>query len=630
MATHRVRFEPGGSECRVVEGTSLFHAALEAGLRLQTLCGGEGKCGRCKVRILDGRVRPTPHPFLSKEEIEAGFCLACLTAVEDDLEVLIPAEMELRPVSVPQALVSTEEIRAAAEALGEGEPEPWARWVAINLSLEAAADAGSEAEAVERALRAGGVRGRVLIPVSVMKKVARAAPRREAEAAFLVVEDREASRVLDVSLQPGGEGNLGVAIDLGTTVMAGALVDLARGEIMAERSAENLQAAHGADIIHRITFAAHRGGLERLQHLAAETVEGIVDGLLSDGGHARRSVSALAAAGNTTMTHLFLGLDPTYIRESPFAPVARAPGTVDAASVGIGVHPAASLWVSPAVANYLGGDITAGVLLTEMWNLEPLTLYLDLGTNGEIVLGNREWMAGCACSCGPAFEGSGVGCGMRATDGAVERWTVERATGEVSWRVIGEEKPRGICGSGLVDLIAGLRRAGFVDPKGRFTSDRPERFSAVGGRRAFVVVPGSETAHGEDIVITERDLEHLIRTKGAAFAGVRTLLTNLDVAPDRIERVMIAGGFGRSLDVGHAIEIGMIPDLPRDRFSYVGNGSLKGAVMALFWRGLRERIEEIARRITYVDLSTSPGYMEEFVASLFLPHTDLELFPSVR
>jgi len=624
-----VRFEPQGVECRVERGTTLFAAALEAGLLLQSFCGGEGKCGRCKVQVRRGHIRPPSHELVSPDDAEAGFCLACVTPVEDDLEVVIPPEMELGAGAAP-GFLSTEAIWKLAAGLGAGTPDPWARWIQVWIDPREAPDAGSEAEAIGRALaRAGGTEP-VETPPPVLKALTRRIPDRTGEVWFLVEEDGGGTRVLDFRSDAPETTGCGLALDVGTTVVAGALIDLTDGRVLAESSLENHQAAHGADIIHRIRFAARKGGLERLQRLVLETAEAILDDLLSQSGLDRTSIVSVSAAGNTTMAHLFMGLDPRRIAEEPFVPLARRLETMDAGSVGLGVHPSARLWVSPAVANYLGGDITAGVLAAGVGRADQLSLYVDLGTNGEIVLGNREWMAGCACSCGPAFEGSGVGCGMRACAGAVDRVAVEPSTGHATYRVIGDTPPRGICGSGLVDLIAELRRAGLVDGKGKFTSAGSDRFRKVHGRRAFVVVPGEKSASAEDLFITERDLEHLLRSKGAAFAGVRTLLRSLEISVDQIQQVVIAGGFGRSLDIDHAIEIGMLPDLPRERFSYIGNGSLQGAGLALVSRELRDEVDEIARRITYVDLSTAPGYMDEFIAALFLPHTDLGLFPSTR
>ncbi|MCK4548218.1 MAG: DUF4445 domain-containing protein [Candidatus Eisenbacteria sp.] len=573
MKTHLVIFQPGGLEVRVEAGTRIYDAALKAGLRLITLCGGKEKCGRCKVRVLGGTVRPALHTHLSQGEIDTGYCLACATAVDDDLVVEIPREMEVASTAGTQALLSMAEILETARALRGRERAT-----------------GREGEG-ERTREGEGARAK------------------------------------------GRAGNLGLALDIGTTVVAGALFDLNERELLAEAAAENLQAAHGADIVHRINFAKKGGGLRNLQHLGLETVEGIVGDLLATAGESIASILAVTAAGNTTMTHLLLGMDPAWIQTDSLPPSGVEVPQPEALESGIPAHPSAGLWVSPWVGNYLGGDITAGVLFTRMWNEEPLTLYVDLGTNGEIVLGNREWMAGCACSCGPAFEGSGVSCGVRAAGGAIDRVEINSTAGGVLYRTIGKEKPNGICGSGLLDVLAQLRQAGLVDQRGKFITDRLNASGASGrvqGRPAFVVAPAEHAAHGADIVVTQRDLEHLIRSKGAAFAGIRTLLKNLDISPDQIQRVVIAGGFGRSLDIPNAIAIGMLPDLPLERFSYIGNGSLKGAVLALLWEDFRDRIADIARKITYVDLSTTPGYMDEFVASLFLPHTDLGLFPSVK
>ncbi len=585
----RVVFQPSRLEVQVTPGTTIFAAALEAGLRLITPCGGEKKCGKCRVRVLEGTVRAASQPLLSERDVESGYCLACMTEVESDLVVDIPRELESHSTAGTQTFLSMEDLLDSVERMGE--------WANGRKGEKARGRKGEKAKGRKGDKATGRSGGQDIVGGESF---------------------------------PRPQQSLGLALDIGTTVVAGALFDLDERELLAEAAAENRQAAHGADIIHRINFAVRKKGLGTLQRLGLETIEGVIESLLAATGESIASIDGVTAAGNTTMAHLLLGMDPAWIQTDPLPPPDVDVPHRNALESGFPVHPSAPLWISPWVGNYLGGDITAGVLYTRMWNEEPLTLYVDLGTNGEIVLGNREWMAGCACSCGPAFEGSGVCSGMRAMAGAIDSVKIDSSAGELFYTTIGDADPSGICGSGLVDVLAELRAAGLIDQKGKFTSKTLDESDGSDPSEGLGLVGHEDTAAGSDIVITQRDLEHLIRSKGAAYAGVRTLLKNLDIAPDAIERVVIAGGFGRSLNIDNAIAIGMLPDLPRERFSYIGNGSLKGAALALLWDSFRDRIDEIAAKITYVDLSTAPGYMEEFVAALFLPHTDAGLFPTVR
>jgi uncharacterized 2Fe-2S/4Fe-4S cluster protein (DUF4445 family) len=361
-----------------------------------------------------------------------------------------------------------------------------------------------------------------------------------------------------------------------------------------------------------------------------DATESLISRLTKEVNATREQIVAAVVAGNATMEHLFLGIEPRYIREEPYTPAVTRFPKLSAAEVGLGIMPHAPVLISPSVASYVGGDITAGLLAAGVHRDERLSLYVDLGTNGEVALGNRDWLTACACSAGPAFEGSGVRCGMRALPGAIDQVRADEK-GNLVFRIIGGGSPMGICGSGLIDLLATLRATDLIDARGKFNRDAdPGRIRVIGRRAELLLVDAGETEGSGEIAIGETDLDNLIRTKGAIFAGILTLLKGVGLELSAIERVVIAGGFGRYLDVESAIRIGMLPDLPRDRYEYIGNGSLRGAGLALLSSQLRRELDEISRRITYFELSTWPGYMDEFMAALFLPHTNAELFPSLK
>jgi len=300
---------------------------------------------------------------------------------------------------------------------------------------------------------------------------------------------------------------------------------------------------------------------------------------------------------------------------------------VRAAEVGIRINPRGLLYAMPSIGSWVGGDVTAGILATGLADSSDLTMFIDVGTNGEIVLGNNEWMLACATSAGPAFEGSGVKCGMRASRGAIERVAFHTAD-DITCGVIGEAAPVGICGSGLIDAIAGLFEIGLLDRSGQLLTDRSERIRPCNGILEFVLVPAGEAAADSDIVVTEADIENVLRAKAAVFAGAKILLESTQHSFADLDQLLIAGGFGSYLDTGKAVILGMIPELPGDRIRYVGNTSLRGANMALLSSRALERSHEIARSATYYDLITFPNYYEEFMSAKFLPHTDLGLFPS--
>jgi uncharacterized 2Fe-2S/4Fe-4S cluster protein (DUF4445 family) len=448
----------------------------------------------------------------------------------------------------------------------------------------------------------------------------------------VAVEESETTRsVRDVYSGHSSSPTLGIAVDIGTTTVAAQLVNLDDGSLLATQTSYNLQIRRGADVITRIDYARTPERLEELRELVLETINTLIRLMAEAAAIDAREIRAAYLAGNTTMTHLLLGLPPRYIRESPYVPTVNAAPEFRAGEVGLKIDPQALVVCAPGVGSYVGGDITSGLLCAELpRNQHDVFLFMDIGTNGEIVIGNADWMVGCACSAGPAFEGSGIKCGMRAAEGAIERVTIGDYGNAIEYSVVGGHKPAGICGSGLISLLGELFRHEIVDRSGRFF-DAPGtgRIVQQENRRAFLLASGEQSGGGKALMITEADLENLIRTKAAIYAAGSLVLENVGLTWEAIARVYIAGGFGRYIRIADAIAIGMLPDLPLERFCYIGNSSLTGAYMALLSREHRRQLSEIASRITYVDLSSNPRYMDSYVKALFLPHTDLGQFPTV-
>lgn len=600
-----ITLHPEGRVIICGEGESLLKALHRAGIPFVTDCGGAGKCGRCAVKVLSGEYTCKSH---HRGPLDEGWTLTCLTKLGSDLEIFLPPDHGRISLFISH-------MEAASGCAPPKEINPFVIEIGGEIPPAAESDNCSDLSRAARFLEERGYGG-IEFPLEVIRKLPEAA-RDAGETSFLI--DLLHKRALDIDSQP--RRLYGLAVDLGTTTVELLLVDLKSGEIAARGSAYNLQISYGSDIIHRIISAGKNLG--RLREFALLSIDDVLKEMRQKLGIRRREITAAAIAGNTTMTHLLLGIDPANIRLAPYVPAAVEFPPFTAGEIGLKIHPRAPVSIAPGVASYLGGDIVSGMSSVEFGG--KLTLYIDLGTNGEIALGDGGWFAGCACSCGPAFEGGTAGCGMRAGIGAVERVKVLPG-GEVDMEVIGGGEARGICGSGLIDLLAGLFKRGIIDGKGKFHQQAaPGKIVQAGRRRAFqIAFPGGS------LTLNEAEIGSLIRSKGALMAGIRSLLKELSLEVSDIERVLVAGNFGRHLDIENAITIGLLPDLPRERFQFIGNASLRGAYLSLLSGEYRGRMGKIAGMMTNIELSALPGYTDEFIAASFLPHTDLGLFPNVK
>ena len=423
------------------------------------------------------------------------------------------------------------------------------------------------------------------------------------------------------------ETGVGVAVDIGTTTVTAAMLDLQTGHVLAKASMGNGQIRFGADVINRIIQQSKPGGVGRLRHaVREETLIPIFESLCRGAGKKPEEISRVVIAGNTTMEHLFVGADAQTIRLEPYVPEFLELHGKTAGELGIPAKADAPVIFAPNAGSYVGGDISAGVLPSMLWHSGVMTLFIDLGTNGELVFGNEDYMLCCACSAGPAFEGGDISCGMRATRGAVDSCTIDPETMEPTLSLIDGDKPMGLCGSGLISMISELFRCGIINAQGKFIREgRRVRYDSYGGA-AYVLAFADESATGSDITLNESDLDNFIRAKAAIFSAIRTMLKSLDMTVDDIDRIIIAGGIGSGIDIGKAISIGMLPRQPLEKYSDIGNSSLTGACAMLLSDEAVEKVFEIGRNMTYIELSTHPGYMDEFVAACFVPHTDAGLF----
>ena len=436
-----------------------------------------------------------------------------------------------------------------------------------------------------------------------------------------------------INIQPGDttSRNYAVAMDIGTTTIYGQVVDLLNGEALAEYGDFNGQISYGEDVITRIIYAEKPGGLEKLHEVVIGTINKVIQKIVSKAGIDLEDISTITLAGNTTMTQLLLMVDPQYIRKSPYVPASTLYPPIRAKDLGIELADHVNALVYPVVSSYVGGDIVAGVMGSGLYRADEVTLYLDIGTNAEIVIGNKEWLACAACSAGPAFEGGGITFGMRAAKGAIEDFSIDPVTLEPMILTIGNVRPKGICGSGLICIVATFFEMGVINNLGKFDRDlNTPRIRETDGVYEYVLAWQEETQIDRDVVITEIDIENLIRAKGAIYSGCMTLLAEVGMDIHNIERVMLAGGFGSYVDLERAIVIGLLPEMDHDKVTFIGNGSLMGCKMSALTNRIRFDVVEATRRMTNFELSETPSYMDNYIAALFLPHTDLDLFPTVK
>jgi uncharacterized 2Fe-2S/4Fe-4S cluster protein (DUF4445 family) len=636
MSQYNVIFSPDRRQINVEEGKTLLEAADLAGVHINNLCGGQGVCGECKVRVIKGIVEKSTKSIslLSMEEIRQGYVLACQTPVRDNLEVEIPVEARLEgeqilmegetlTFSIPEEIE-----RHPQEEVGVSFYSPLTMKMHLKLPLPTLEDNLSDLERIYREIQRKVNISDPEIELYRIRGLARILRKNEMKITTTLGRKNNRFKIIQIEGGDTSKRNFGMALDIGTTTVVAQLVDMNSREILGTKASHNRQSRYGEDVISRIIYACNRNGMGPLNKAVIGNIGDLVKSLAREKGVELNEITAAMAAGNTTMTHLLLGLEPCFIRTEPYIPTATNFPVMKASDVWIPIHPDGLLGVMPCVSSYVGGDITAGVLASGMGDSSKVSMLMDLGTNGEIVLGNNEWLVCCSASVGPAFEGGGLKCGMRATKGAIQ--VVSISNDHVNYSTIGNGKPRGICGSGVIDVMSELFKNRLINPDGKFDTEKKNpRVRETEEGMEFVIAWADESEAGKDIVITEYDISNLIKSKGAVYAAATILAKSVGIDFKEIDRIFVAGGFGNFLNIGKAITIGLLPDLPLERFRFIGNSSLAGARMALLSNHAFERSHEIAEKMTYFELSINPDFMNEFIAALFLPHTNQKLFPSL-
>jgi uncharacterized 2Fe-2S/4Fe-4S cluster protein (DUF4445 family) len=640
MQKFTVIFLPDNLSILVEKDKTILAAAISAGVYINSNCAGDGICGRCKVVVNQGQVHSQPNGIITAQDKRSNIYLACLTTIHSDLEVLIPDSSRLNfdkltPEELEERLSGlyskAEDIQSVKAKFEDKlfKHSPFATKIYLVLPEPTLTDSISDLERLYRALRSLGEFPLVTTGLFNIRQLGELL--REYAWKITVTLGRRNDAVEIVLIEPGDTTgkNFGLCFDIGTTTISGQLVDLNSKKILGTKATYNPQAAFGSDVITRIVYAGKTDGLEKLHNAVSDTLNQIIEELAGEHKVSLFDVNCIVCSGNTTMIHLLLSMDPAHIRREPYVPTANFLPVLRAAEAGIKINPRGLLSCVPGVSSYVGGDTTAGVLSSGIYQKEAPCILIDIGTNGEIVLGNRDFLVACAASAGPAFEGSGVTSGMRASSGAIQKVSIDKNDFGVKYSTIQDKLPRGICGSGYIDLLSEMLDSGIIDKGGKIKAEG-KRIRSTDNGKEFVVCFKEEIRANADIVINEADIENLKRSKGAIYSATAILIKHIGMEFSAISKFFIAGGFGTYLDIEKAIRIGLLPDLERSKFIFIGNSSLAGSREILLSSQARDMADALAAKITYFELSVDSGYMEEYSQALFFPHTDLTKFPTVR
>ena len=621
MQKFKVTFYPDNKSIEVMKDTTILSAAISCGVNINSVCGGDGVCGKCKVVVRKGK------------EKNSSVSLACSTMIQSDLEVEILPESRINlDVSLKDIYADSAKVESKDAVLADKtfKHAPLSVKLYLELPKPDINDSLSDLDRIYRAVNSAQDLPLIQTGLANIRQLGELL--RDSDWKITVVLGKRDNGVELLLVEPGDTSskNFGLSFDIGTTTISGQLVDLNSSRLLGTRATYNKQASFGADVITRIIYAKEKDGLEKLHNAASETMNQMIKELASEHNVDLNDITCMVCTGNTTMIHLLLRVDPTYIRREPYIPTVNFPPVLRASEAGININPRGLLYCVPSVASYIGGDTTSGVLSSGLYKEKDLSILIDIGTNGEIALGNQDFIIASAASAGPAFEGSGVACGMRASAGAIQSTKINAKDLSVSYDTIGNTKPVGICGSGYISLISEMLSSKIIDKSGKIKIEDNKRIKLTDLGREFVVVFKEDADTSSDIVITEADVENLKRAKAAIYAATAILIKHMNLEFSDIKKVFIAGGFGTSLDIESAIKIGLLPDLERKKFNFIGNSALAGAREMLLSYQADKESEAIARKITYFDLSLDPKYMDEYMAALFFPHTNLQRFPSLK
>ena len=619
-------------------GDNLLEVARSANVAIDAPCSGNGACGKCRVQLKSGELESKKTLHISDEEYQAGWRLSCCSKISADVNVLVPdiasaykSRMKVADLSSKEEIAIFENAKSDIQLAGI-ELKNSLEVVDVLMDVPSLDDTMPDNERLTRALRKYLNINRVRIPYVVLKKLPDVLRENNFAVKCVIRATSDDMYVYDIFGKDEDVIIGGLAIDIGTSTVSAVLINMENGEILAKSSAGNGQIRFGADVINRIVESQKPGGQKKLQDaVIKETINPMIHEMCKSAKFPKDHIYRMCVASNTTMNHLFAGINADPLRTEPYIPAFFKTNSLFASDVGVDINKDAHIIMAPNIGSYVGGDITAGTLVSQIWNRPEFSLFIDLGTNGELVFGNSDFMMSCACSAGPAFEGGDISCGMRATDGAIEACTIDKETMEPTYKIVGDPgtKPVGLCGSGIIDVISELYICGIINPKGKFIREGKRIKHDKYGMGSYILAFEEEAGSVKDVEITEVDIDNFIRAKGAIFSAIRTMLTSLDFDVSMIDDVYVAGGIGSGINMQNAVNIGMFPDIPIEKFHYIGNSSLTGAYLMLLSTPAEKKTYELAANMTYMELSTVPIYMDEFVGACFIPHTDTSMFPTV-
>ena len=637
METYNVTFLPEEKTIQIDKNATIMEAAEKASVHINSICGGNGVCGKCRVQVKNGKTRADKNSiaYLSPDEIKDGFLLACQAKVEDNMEIIIPPEsrLESEQILMEDVTVDYDEPEKNYVARVPVDPltffDPLLQKIHLELDEPSKDDNIGDSERVIRELKKITGFQSFEISLTCLRELASMLRENDWDITATIAKNGDNWKIIHIESGDTTDHNYGLAVDIGTTTVVAQLIHIKSGKVLGVTGSHNLQARYGEDVISRMIFAcAHEDKLQRLHNAVIKNINNLIQVLIDENNIGQEQITIIVAAGNTTMAHLLLSLTPCSIRMEPYVPTVNIFPQLSAKDLGIKIHPMGIVEAISAPASYVGGDIVSGVIACGMADRPETSILIDVGTNGEIVIGNNQWLACCSASAGPAFEGGGITNGMRATRGALEKFKIEND--KISYETIGNAKVRGLCGSGLIDCIYELVHHGIINPDGKFPDKEHDRIIKEDGIVKFIVAYGNDTETGKDITISQTDISNIIRSKGAVFAAIKSLTDYVGIEFDDIDTFYVAGGFGTYLNIPKAIGIGLLPDLKIEKIKFIGNSSLIGARIALLSSHALERSKKIANGMTNIELSTYQPFMDEYVASMFLPHTNSELFPSVK
>jgi uncharacterized 2Fe-2S/4Fe-4S cluster protein (DUF4445 family) len=631
-ASRKILFQPDDKTVTVPAGTTILEAAGQAGVFINSICGGEGVCGRCRVIIREGRVTGGLTEHFTREEIQAGFILACEGRVESDVVVEVPSETRL--AEIPEHIAGeVPELTDISVVAGRRLPlVPLVDKRHLALRPPNLENNVSDLQRLEQALSKQLPSRGFQMGLKATRLLPRVLRSHAWEVTAVTGFRGPLTEILDVEGGDTRQRNMCIAADIGTTTVVCHLVDCRDGQTLGQAARYNSQAAYGADVIRRILHASESPDKEStLREAIVHDLNELIRELVIRYHLDARDITFLVAAGNTAMLHLLLSLPAEGIRKDPYVGTAYRLPPFRAAEVGLHINPRGLLYCLPCVAGFVGADIVGGIYASGLAESEETRMLIDVGTNGEVVIGNREFLVCASASAGPAFEGSECRCGMRATRGAIDHLRLADARHLLSFSTVGSVPPLGLSGTAYVDLIAEMLRVGLISKTGRIDPEaaRNRVREAEYGELQYQLIPAGESGNGKSIFISQGDIDNILRAKGAIFAATSVLLRALGLRVDDIAEIMVAGAFGNFLNLQNAVFIGLLPDVPIHRMRFVGNASLAGAKMAALSQQAYEAMFRVADRTTYFELSTDPTFMDQFVAACFFPHTNIELFPSV-